>query len=361
MKQITLFVLIFLLTLPLVACEKPKKNTFAPQTPQEFFDTVMEDFSSRTQYRRRVETYPDQEEGKIMDLYFSGIGTDGLTLSGEMTDKSNNTVSVIYGEGNLRGTGPGIGTSNRVDYLKTEAQPLLSLYAPSLEDGSMEEHLFNGFLRDYLSRAELTAEEDGSYTLSLHLEPTETLALYNMSSHKFLYTVDSDVVYTADKEGRLTSVTFYQENKELKKTQITLSYEPETHVKPRWFNKENPFESDGASSVGVTYDLGDKKQILLSREEEGLTLKPSATREGDGIITVPDHIPTDVLYNIGESLWVDQLILPQWSPEAEFYGHSGVDIFFVKGTRPQGETEDSFFFEGEWEMVNGVPKSTESH
>lgn len=361
MRRIITFLLIYLLALSPVACgESGTDNTaaFQPQTPQEFWNTVMGDFLERSEYRRRVETNPDEKEkGEITDLYFSGIGTDALTVSGEMTDKSNQAVSTIYGEGNLRGKGPGIATTNRVTYLKTEAEPHFSIYGLSVEEGDVEENLLNGSLKAYLTYAELTAKDDGSYTLSIPLLPEETSVLYNLDFPKSLYSVYSDVVYTADKEGRLTSVAFYLKNKEQKKTEITLSYETEAHQKPRWFNKENPFESDGASSVAVSYDLGNNETVTLSRRENTYTVHASTTDKGDGTVLVPDHIPTDVIYNTVSSNWVQNLVIPQWSSETEFNLGLNVDLFFVKGTRPEGETKDNLFFEGEWEWNNGVPKA----
>ena len=76
-----------------------------------------------------------------------------------MTDKTENVTSTIYAENDLRGLGPGIATNNKVSYFKKADKAQCSIYGMTIEEGSVEEHLLDGFLKDYLENATLTAEE----------------------------------------------------------------------------------------------------------------------------------------------------------------------------------------------------------
>ena len=166
------------------------------------------------------------------------------------------------------------------------------------------------------------------------------------------------MVYTADREGRLTSATFYLSNKTIKETQITLSYEAETPQKPRWFNKEDPFQSDGATYVSVTYDLGNDKSYTLSQTSSGMQLSAVGTKS-DRTILLPNNLPENLTVVLGSVAYVDALVFPQWSDELKLgkSATSRANIFFVKGTRPEGNLSDEVFFEGEWEWVDGVPEA----
>lgn len=362
MKRIFLFTLTLLLVLPLTACGELKPASFAPQTPREFFDVVMGDFRDCTAYRLRTELFPDQEDkGEITDLYVSKTES-GLTLSGEKTYKVTGLTSFLYGEGDLLGEGPWIRRSNQVTYRKKQEGTRLSLPDVSIGDGALLEHLLNGFLQDYLSAAELTAKEDGSYVLSIHLKKEETFLLYNIKPEIF-YSFPSDVVYTADGEGRLTSVTFSRQSRNTEDLRVEVSYEAETHTKPRWYNAEKPFESDAASLVEVIYELGEGRTVTLSQTDEGWVVEAYVDRDGGNpVITVPDFIPTDAIYDLWENGSLKYLIIPQWSPEIKFaHGIVNMDVFFEKGPRPEGDLDEHLYFEGEWELVDGVPKITKRH
>ena len=107
MKKIFALLLVLTLGLALVACGNSAEEQvadFHPETPEEFLETVLEDFNSRTEYRRRCEKYPDEEKvGEVLDVYISNIGTDELTLSGTLKNKKTDEVNALYGEGTIEG------------------------------------------------------------------------------------------------------------------------------------------------------------------------------------------------------------------------------------------------------------------
>lgn len=362
MKKIFALLLVLALGLALVACggsaEEEQAADFHPETPEAFLETVLEDFNSRTEYRRRCEKYPDEEKvGEVLDVYISNIGTDELTLSGTLKNKETDEVNALYGEGNTVAKGPYLATSNTVEYaVMTElSQTPLHLETLTVElcvtKEALEQNLLSLDMTSYLEKATLTAEEDGTYTLTVPLSKEEIRAACKLetTTERGEYGRDSKIIYKADQTGALISVTCIQERGSYYPIlKMEFSYETATHNKPAWFNKEDPLQSEG-SKIAIVYEIDHGAQIYLTKDTE---IKIDLNDFGS-VHTIPSFIPTNVHYNRGSS--PSSIIIEQWTPETTFSDWFSAKVFFKKGTRPNGDVRKNLYFEGEWEMKDGEP------
>ena len=76
------------------------------------------------------------------------------------------------------------------------------------------------------------------------------------------------------------------------------------------------------------------------------------TLENVKAIFVPDFLPEEAIYTSYENL-----VFEEYNEKTKVERRGAAKIFYKKGTRP-ADFEDKhgmFFFEGEWEMVDGVP------
>ncbi|MBP3301072.1 MAG: hypothetical protein J6M34_06180 [Clostridia bacterium] len=375
MKKMFALFLVLVLALSLVACQdaatedggeesEEEAVSFAPQTAEEFFEAVLNDFNSRTEYRRRSESYPEKpEEGDILDLYVTNAGTEEQTLSGTLKEKETGAINSLYGEGNTLAKGPSLATQNLVQYVVTE-ESAVPLHLETLNvslcllPASMETTLFDGSIGEYLTDATLASAENGAFTLTVRLKEEDVLNLNDFESivDEVDYGYPTEIVYTADKTGALSSLEYSLQRSEKRTIMIMrFSYGSETTEKPAWFNKENPLESGESFRASICYKLEKGlKSIYLSEDTEGLVLSVGAAQKSDDVVRIPDHFPTDFRFDSRNSN-ARCVIFSEWKPEMDFGRYTTTDVFFVKGARPEGETNKGLFFEGEWEMKNGIP------
>lgn len=367
MKKIFALLLVLTLGLALVACGNSAEGqvtAFHPETPEEFIETVLEDFNSRTEYRRRSETYPTQpEKGEILDLSFSDIGSEEQVLSGTLKAKSTGTTNALYGEGDTVAKGPYLAANNVVYYAVMDSAEQVSPFLPTENIGlcvarsQLEKNLLSEEMTEHLSEAALTANEDGSYTLTVPLTAGEIFKLGGFSSK--IDAIDfrrpSEIVYTANQQGALTSMVYFQtwaEKETFLRTEFF--YEPATHKKPNWFNKEAPSETEEKKAV-VSYVLDYDVQITLTPGGKGVQASVYSPYAEYRAVTVPDYIPTDVQYTGCKGNVF--LIFEKWDPEMNINANGFRDgaIFFKKGSRPTEGEFENMYFEEEWEMKDGLP------
>ena len=373
MKRIVSLALLVLLSLSLFACGETA-STFNPQTPEECFDEMMEIFKEQTAYRKVCLANPEHPlDEKITDFVFKNPGSDEQIISGKIEGQSLEHSSEYYGEGNLIGKMTLIPTlkgsdanghpifenETHITYLQKQNGDPIEMFETSYgrfsltsQAGEREQHLLNGWMKEYVNEnATLEKKEDGSFVLTVPLDMTTTVKLYNKSPEK-LYAYESVAVYTADRLGQLTSITHKatKEGLEQRDLEITLSYENLTTERPAWFNKEDPLATE-ATSVDLTYETEDGICYTLSEGKKGMQVEIN-TLENVKAIFVPDFLPEEAIYASYENL-----VFEEYNEKTKVERRGAAKIFYKKGARP-ADFEDKhgmIFFEGEWEMVDGVP------
>lgn len=372
MKRITALALLVLLSLSLFACGETA-STFNPQTPEEGFEEMMKFFGEQTDFRKVCNANPENRlDERITDFTYRNFGSDQQIISGKIEGQSLDYSSEYYGEGDLigvitlipklKGTDvnghPIFEDETHISYLqKKDGSPVEMFeisydFALISQAGEREQHLLSGWMKEYINEnATLEKKEDGSFVLTVPLDMTATVKLYNKSPEK-LYAYESVAVYTADRLGRLISVTHKatKEGLEQRDLEITLSYENLTVEKPAWFNKEDPLATE-ATKVDLTYETEEGICYTLSEQESGMQVKINAL-ESVRAIAVPDFLPKEATYASYENL-----IFEEYNEKTKINRLGAAKIFYEKGTRP-ADSEDKHgmtFFEGEWEMVDGEP------
>ena len=381
MKKIFALLLVLTLGLALVACGKTPtsapsdsvkeaEEAFAAQRKRvsdakNLMQQMKTAFEKTTTYRRTLKGKELQ-----LDFTFSGIGTENFSYEGKSTSKQGETL--YYGA-------DGTAYQLRGDVLYWNRDETDGAWGNPLSIGSDTSSELPFLLLDFrnaeqfLTEKATISERDGLRTLHIPLNREQANRIYsNMSlvpDEALDAAAECYIEYTVNANDLPISIVLrrkfqgdyeasdYKANVD-STVEYLFSYENLSVTAPDWVNPEDPFQ--GKKIGGATYRAANG--ICVSHTSLSWITFPRNYK------AVGAELPAEFPFGAakrwqtnGEGKTVDRYLILNEFPDVLIYdGPSFYDsvVFYVKNTpRPEGNTMTNIYFQGEWSMVDGLPKA----
>ena len=383
--------------------KKDEEPTFVPSTPEEeFLAKMWATLETSKGYRCRIEEYnylnrihPSAEqplpEYGTPELIFEAevsctdAGTDACKRWGTATNYTNydglGSGSYAYWNPNLNKDGTPttleLYSANGTEYVFAPKTNQLSLYRDETTENwksptngplvplKTTATRFWGIENSvkYLSdKVTITEEADGFRTLRIPLTRNQIYENFYYDIEEHENASELFVEFTVDSEYRLITLTYrvkvigeiyndyvVHNNKVIYKYAYSTPEEPSLS----WLNINDPFaEKDG----GKAYYWAENNATCYLTVGGAVSISLVNCRQGEGIV-IPSDFPIQTANRFEyDYYYKDSYILTDaWNPQLEPNNNTKV---YVRNTeRPKDFDAKNVFFKGEWELVNGVPKS----